>query len=93
MENTSDAKFYVEMVYNVSWSRLVWMIIACVAGDKRRKARPNLGTQEGEESAARGKRTPCAPIALSCAEILHFLVLLNPARETMMMITQVVERN
>lgn len=36
MENTSDAKFYVEMVYNVSWSRLVWMIIECVAGDKKK---------------------------------------------------------
>ena len=27
------------------------------------------------------KRTPCAPLALSCAEILHFLVLLNPATD------------
>ena len=27
MENTSDAKFYVEMVYNVSWSRSVSMMI------------------------------------------------------------------
>ena len=72
MENTSDAKFYVEMVYNVSWSGLVWMIIACVAGDKRRKARQSWGMQEGEECATQGKRTPCAPLALSCAEILHF---------------------
>lgn len=27
MENTSDAKFYVEMVYNVTWSRSVSMMI------------------------------------------------------------------
>ena len=67
MENTSDAKFYVEMVYNVSWSRLVWMIIACVAGDKRRRARWNLGTQEGEKCARRGKKDPlCTPCTLMC---------------------------
>ena len=93
MENTSDAKFYVEMVYNVSWSRLVWMIIACVAGDKRRKARRNLGAQEGEECSRRGKKDPlCTPYTL----VLKFsisLFLLKPATQATMKITQVVERN
>lgn len=93
MENTSDAKFYVEMVYNVSWSRLVWMIIVCVAGDKRRKARQSWGMQEGEECAMQGKKDPlCTPCTL-VPKFSISLFLLKPATQATMMITQVVKRN
>ena len=57
------------------------------ASVKRRRARGIQAHERVKSVRGEEKRTPCAPLALSCAEILHFLLLLNPATETMMMIT------